>query len=135
MQVAVSICSNHFVVRAQAERCFRGLSGCKVFDLAAGFGFQGDPFDIMRIDHRMGNRPDFDLHGAAAFLYDWDLLFDWGAGRTGKHLRDLLAAANDRYPFILHKGNHIPAMFTNEKFHDDSSFKLTIIARNGLSPS
>ena len=123
MEVAVGIGSHNPVVLCKDELSLGGLAGLELLALVALLALQGDPLDIVLLQHGVGHLAHLYRDLIAVDRNHGDMLLRGGIHRPGDQLLHLLAATHDRHAAVVDKGDDISAMRTDIEFHGYAPFR------------
>lgn len=116
MEIAVSVGGERFVVFREDEMGGRRSAGGKAFALAAVFGLEINPVDVVGVFHRMRDGSGVDGDAVAALGDDGQMFFGRAAGGVDVEFLHGLAAAVERHAGVVDHADEVFAFCTDVEF-------------------
>ena len=119
MQIAIGIGSNGLITGGEGEGELGLLTGAEAFALAALFGLQIYPLDVVGIGHGVFGGADVHVDEPAVHSIDaknGDMLFLGGVGGVGDELLHGFTAAGGDLAAVVDEADDVAAMFADEEF-------------------
>jgi hypothetical protein len=130
VSVQVAVFAGRDFFRSDAEFGFRGLAGAEILTVDLAVGNKFDPFNIMSVEHRMGDFADHDLVSSGGFVDDRDVFFPGCVHGPFNLKLHVLTATDQGSSAAMHHFYDISTQFTFVHFESLSHFFLHVRGMN-----